>query len=158
MILTFSSGSHLSRQVRACCSVQELQTFVPASATVPLVYASKYLPACYLHFLIHIGSSGPRRRAMRGVRESDDAPFTPRPDTDQPSSRIESSSHRFRMFCWSYPCLCIDESNSRTRHSRYLRRSGVNLSRLYPFLKSAMSIMSRRVMIRQNLLSESRDN
>ncbi|KAH9981838.1 hypothetical protein BJV74DRAFT_778311 [Russula compacta] len=35
-----TAGSHLSSQVRACCSVQELQTSVPASATAPLVYAT----------------------------------------------------------------------------------------------------------------------
>ncbi|KAF8270977.1 hypothetical protein EI94DRAFT_1797570 [Lactarius quietus] len=35
-----TAGSHLSRQVKACSSVQELLTFVPASATAPLVYAT----------------------------------------------------------------------------------------------------------------------
>lgn len=41
--LTLSLGSHLSRQVKACSSVQELLTFVPSSATAPLVYASKHI-------------------------------------------------------------------------------------------------------------------
>ncbi|KAF8506037.1 hypothetical protein F5888DRAFT_1937943 [Russula emetica] len=35
-----TAGSHLSSQVKACSSVLELQTFVPASATAPLVYAT----------------------------------------------------------------------------------------------------------------------
>lgn len=35
-----TAGSHLSRQVKACSSVQELLTFVPSSATAPLVYAT----------------------------------------------------------------------------------------------------------------------
>ncbi|KAH9030143.1 hypothetical protein EDB85DRAFT_1456161 [Lactarius pseudohatsudake] len=35
-----TAGSHLSRQVKACSSVQELLTFVPASATAPLVYTT----------------------------------------------------------------------------------------------------------------------
>ncbi len=49
--LTLSPGSHLSRQVKACSSVQELLTFVPASATAPLVYASKHhLQPCDLCF------------------------------------------------------------------------------------------------------------
>ncbi len=41
--LRLLSGSHLSSQVKACSSVLELQNFVPASATVPLVYASKHV-------------------------------------------------------------------------------------------------------------------
>ena len=48
--LTLPSGSHLSSQVKACCSVQELQTFVPASATVPLVYASKEIGWLVVYF------------------------------------------------------------------------------------------------------------
>jgi hypothetical protein len=49
--LTPSLGSHLSRQVKACSSVQELLTFVPSGATAPLVYASKHvLRLCELAF------------------------------------------------------------------------------------------------------------
>ncbi|KAI0291754.1 hypothetical protein BC826DRAFT_969907 [Russula brevipes] len=54
-----TAGSHLSSQVRACCSVQELQTFVPVSATVPLVYASEdFCHLGHLLFLIHIQLAG----------------------------------------------------------------------------------------------------
>ncbi|KAI0306901.1 hypothetical protein B0F90DRAFT_1915023 [Multifurca ochricompacta] len=35
-----TAGSHLSSQVKACSSVQELLAFVPANATAPLVYAT----------------------------------------------------------------------------------------------------------------------
>lgn len=63
--LTLSPGSHLSRQVKACSSVQELLTFVPASATAPLVYASKYrLRSGDLFFT---RNSESRRRALRIV-------------------------------------------------------------------------------------------
>ena len=113
--------------------------------------------ACHLLFLIHIGTSESRRGTMRGVRESDDAPLTPRPDTDQPSSWIESSSYHFRMPRLVIPVWVL-MNNSRTRRSKYLHCSDVNLLRSYSFLRSATSTTSRRVMILQSLSYESRDN
>jgi hypothetical protein len=52
--LRLLSGSHLSSQVKACSSILELQTFVPVSATAPLVYASKHVYRLVIEFLIHI--------------------------------------------------------------------------------------------------------
>ena len=65
---TLSPGSHLSRQVKACSSVQELLTFVPVSATAPLVNASKYhLRPGDLCLFNNTQNSESRRGALRSV-------------------------------------------------------------------------------------------